>query len=377
MRLRTDGKSRLIDLEVVPIGQTESRQYMVLIEEAPAREKAGATKAQPPRAGRRRPGRRRSRGPAAAGRAGGDDPAPAVDGADLGAANEELQSANEEILSSNEELQSTNEELDTAREELQSTNEELTTVNDELQARNTELSRSNSDLVNVLANVQIAIVIVTSDFRIRHVTPAAERTLNIIATDVGRPIGHIKPNIRNADLEAVIREVVDTATVAERELEDNEGNAFVLRVRPYKNVDNRVDGAVLTLFDVSSALQVSRQTGEAIISRVRDPILLLDADQRVRRANRAFCEKFHVAPGDTEGRSVFELGDGQWNLPRLRELLQDVLPQRRDFENFEVEHDFPALGHRKMLLDGERIDSGRSGTGVILLIIRDVTNGHA
>src|SRR5262249_40625288 len=123
---------------------------------------------------------------------------------ELEAANEELQSANEEILSSNEELQSTNEELDTAKEELQSTNEELNTVNDELQGRNEELSRVNSDLLNLLASVQIAIVIVASDLRIRRFTPMAERVLNLIASDIGRPIGHIKPNIECPDLEEMI-----------------------------------------------------------------------------------------------------------------------------------------------------------------------------
>src|SRR5262249_60347924 len=120
---------------------------------------------------------------------------------ELEAANEELQSANEEVLSSNEELQSTNEELDTAKEELQSTNEELNTVNEELNARNEELSRVNSDLVNLLASVQIAIVIVASNLRIRRFTPMAERMLNLIPSDIGRPIGHIKPNIDCPDLE--------------------------------------------------------------------------------------------------------------------------------------------------------------------------------
>src|SRR6185369_12728257 len=112
---------------------------------------------------------------------------------ELEAANEELQSANEEIVSSNEELQSTNEELDTAKEELQSTNEELNTVNEELHGRNDELSRLNSDLVNLLGSVQIAIVIVSADLRIRRFTPMAEKVLNLIATDVDRLIAHINP----------------------------------------------------------------------------------------------------------------------------------------------------------------------------------------
>ena len=129
---------------------------------------------------------------------------------ELEAANEELQSANEEILSSNEELQSTNEELDTAKEELQSTNEELNTLNEELHGRNEELSRVNSDLVNLLASVQIAIVIISSDLRIRRFTPMAEKVLNLIPGDLDRPIGHIKPNIDCPDLEQLILESIDT-----------------------------------------------------------------------------------------------------------------------------------------------------------------------
>jgi two-component system CheB/CheR fusion protein len=169
---------------------------------------------------------------------------------ELEAANEELQSANEEILSANEELQSTNEELDTAKEELQSTNEELNTVNDELRGRNEELSRVNSDLENLLASVQIAIVIVARDLRIRRFTPMAERVLNLIPADLGRPIGHIKPNIDCPDLEARILHVLDSVTPQECEVEDRQGGRYLLRIRPYKDLENRIDGAVLALFDV-------------------------------------------------------------------------------------------------------------------------------
>ena len=169
---------------------------------------------------------------------------------DLEAANEELQSANEEILSANEELQSTNEELDTAKEELQSTNEELNTVNEELQSRNEEMSRVNSDLVNLLGSVQIAIVMVASDLRIRRFTPMAEKVLNLIPTDVGRPISDIKPNIDCPELQLLITEAMESVTTLEREVRDGQGKMYSLRIRPYKNVDNRIDGAVLALFEV-------------------------------------------------------------------------------------------------------------------------------
>ncbi|HVX59704.1 MAG TPA: PAS domain-containing protein, partial [Pirellulales bacterium] len=170
---------------------------------------------------------------------------------DLEQANEELQSANEEILSSNEELQSTNEELDTAKEELQSTNEELNTVNEDLHGRNEELSRVNSDLVNLLASIQIAIVIVSAEQRIRRFTPMAEKVLNLIPGDIGRPIGQIKPNINFPDLERLIEQVVTHATVEQRNVQDVQGKWYSLTIRPYRSVENRIDGAVLSLFEIS------------------------------------------------------------------------------------------------------------------------------
>ena len=129
-----------------------------------------------------------------------------------GATNEELQSANEEILSSNEELQSINEELETAKEELQSTNEELTTVNEELQNRNPELSQINDDLNNLLSSVNMAIVMLSSDLRIRRFTPTAGRILNIIPTDIGRPITDLRPAIHVPELGELIAEVLDSVT---------------------------------------------------------------------------------------------------------------------------------------------------------------------
>src|SRR5262249_54240275 len=171
---------------------------------------------------------------------------------DQEAINEELQSANEEILSSNEELQSTNEELETAKEELQSTNEELNTVNEELQTRNLEMSQVNSDLTNLLGSVQIPIIMVSNDLRLRRFTPMVERLFNLIPSDVGRPIGDFKPNLQISNLEQLIAETIDTVSVKEFELQDVEGRWYSMRLRPYKSVENKIDGAVLTLVDINA-----------------------------------------------------------------------------------------------------------------------------
>jgi two-component system CheB/CheR fusion protein len=171
---------------------------------------------------------------------------------DLEAANEELQSANEEILSSNEELQSTNEELDTAKEELQSTNEELQTVNEELNTRNAELSRLNSDLMNLIGSVPAAIVIVSSELLVRRFTPLAEQFLNLIPSDVGRRLSDIRPNLNVPDLPALTREVIQSMQMKELEAQDPSGRRFMVRIRPYKNQENRIDGAVLAFVDAGA-----------------------------------------------------------------------------------------------------------------------------
>src|SRR2546425_4521828 len=264
------------------------------------------------------------------------------------ATNEELKSANEEILSSNEELSSTNEELETAKEELQATNEELTTVNEELQNRNLELSQLNNDLNNVLASVNIPIVFLGPDLRVRRCTPMAEKALNLIPSDIGRRITDIKPNIHLPDLEKMVLDVIETASLRERQVQDSEGHWFSLQIRPYRMADSKIDGAVLALMDIDEVkrslqqLQESRDYAQAIVETVREGLLVLDEHLRVKRANRFFYEMFLVSPAETEGRLIHQLGDGQWNIPNLIDQLKDVAAGNARLDGLEVDADFPA-----------------------------------
>jgi two-component system, chemotaxis family, CheB/CheR fusion protein len=161
--------------------------------------------------------------------------------------NEELQSANEEVMSSNEELQSANEELETAKEELQSTNEEMATVNEELYQRNLELNQLNNDLNNLFLSVEIALIIVGKDLRIRRFTPGAERLMSLISTDVGRLITDIKPKVAISDLDQMINQTIRDALVVTRELRDSNGRPLTVKVRPYRTSENRVDGVVIVI----------------------------------------------------------------------------------------------------------------------------------
>jgi two-component system, chemotaxis family, CheB/CheR fusion protein len=173
--------------------------------------------------------------------------------------NEELRSANEEIQSSNEELQSINEELETAKEELQSANEELTTVNEELQSRNDELSRLNNDLNNLLSSVNIPIIMLGNDLRIRRFTPVTQKVMNLIPTDIGRPITDIKSNLRLPDLRQVISRVVDTLEIQEIEVEDNAGKWYSMRIRPYRTLDNKIDGVVIVLIEMDPRQRLTQK----------------------------------------------------------------------------------------------------------------------
>ncbi len=194
------------------------------------------------------------------------------------ATNEELQSANEEILSSNEELQSTNEELETAKEELQATNEELITVNEELQNRNAELAKVNSDLTNLIDSVDVVFVMLDRDLRIRRFTSAAQKVLNLIPTDVGRPIGDIKPNIQVADLPGLIRDAIANMHHREQNVRDLNGRSYAMKIRPSKTPDGKIEGAILALTDIDALLrsQENRQSLETSLrSLLRQPPDLL------------------------------------------------------------------------------------------------------
>lgn len=294
------------------------------------------------------------------------------------AANQDLRAANEEILSSNEELQSMNEELETAQEEIQATNEELNTINEELQRRNVESTNVSNDLQNLLSSINIPILMVSGDLRIRRFTPAVEGIFNLIYTDVGRSLSDITHKLNLPDLEQQILEVIRTLHWKVQEVQDRDGHWYDLRIRPYRTIDNKIDGAVLLLVDIDQLKQSAQQLMEAkiyaetIVETVRQPLLVLDLNLRAIGANHAFYHQFQVQPIQTEHRSIFELGNGQWNIQSLRSLLEAILAGQREFQDFEVEHDFEQIGHKIMVLNARKMPP-MGETQMILLAIEDIT----
>ena len=289
---------------------------------------------------------------------------------------EEYKAANEEILSTNEELQSTNEELETAKEELQSSNEELTTLNEELQNRNIELGLANNDLTNLLANVNIPVVMVGNDLRIRRFTPPAQKLLNLLPGDIGRRVHEIRPNLSIDDIESTVRGTIETTTLQEREVQEKDGHWYVMRVRPYKTWDNKLDGAVISFQDIDELkrrVNESRNFADILIENAREPILILDSQMNVVIVNRNFCEVFQIERTAAEGRSIFGLGKGQWAPPQLIKLLDGVIRGSGRLDNFEASHEFPNLGARIVNFNARRFEPN-PGQFMILISIEDVTD---
>ena len=295
------------------------------------------------------------------------------------AANEELKAASEEVMSMNEELQSANEEIEASKEELQSLNEELNTVNSHLYEKVNDLTDINNDLSNLLSATAIATVFVDSQLRIKRFTPSATEMLNLLESDIGRPVSHITANFAGVDLAADTEAVIKNLAPFEKEVMTRDGRWFTLHVLPYRTQDNRIDGAVITFSDVSRLisaernLQFQKTFAETIVKQVRHPLIVLDGQLQVVSANPAFYEMFLLDPGETEGQLIFDLDDQQWDIPGLRELIEEVIPSSVAFENFSIEHTFPQIGQRILLISGHRIMPSGELPERILLSIEDVT----
>lgn len=394
VRIERDGDIQTVNVQVVPLKNLKERCFLVLFEDAPD---AGGRGAGAP--SRRLPDDA-TKGPRAVSKK--EESRRIVElETDLAetrdyvqtiqeqyeAANEELQAANEEVQSANEELQSVNEELETSKEELESANEELTTINEEMANRNAELNRLNSDLVNLQTSTRLAIVLVGRDLVVRRFSAQAEKQLNLVATDIGRPIGNVRNDLvfvpdaagSMPDLETFVAGVIDTMRESEREVRDRAGHWYSLRVRPYLTLDNKVDGAVLVLVDIDGlkrseqAVAAARDFAEAIVASVPDPLLILNPDLRVQTVNAAFYSTFRVAPAEAQGRLIYELGNRQWAIPKLRELLEDILPRNSSFDGFEITHDFETIGRRTMLLNARSLREASGDPPRIMLGIQDVT----
>ncbi len=279
----------------------------------------------------------------------------------------------EELRAANEEAQAGNEELETAQEELESANEELSTLNETLKISNVELSQVNRDLTNLLESISIPLVMVGRDLRIRRFTRAMEPILNLIASDVGRLITDLRPRMELPDLRRLLLDAMEGGDRTPRDIRDPQGRWYSLRILPSVGPDGQTEGAVLMLIDIDAAKR-GLDFAEAIVETVREPLVILNQNLQVVKANRTFYEIFQAVPEETEGRLIYDLGNGQWNIPKLRELLENILPAHSAFRDFEVTHDFEHVGRKVMLLNASEIYNPNAQARTILLAIEDATD---
>ena len=301
-------------------------------------------------------------------------------------AQEELRSANEELQSNNEELQSTNEELTTSKEELQSLNEEMQTVNAELQSKVDELCLASDDMKNLLNGTEIATVFLDRDLRVKRFTHQATRIVNLIPTDIGRPMAHIVTNLQYDRLIDDAAAVLEGLVPKEMQVRTKDNRWFQARILPYRTADNVIDGVVLTFSDITvmkrleesllhhqTEAQEAGKLAECIIATLQEPLLVLDKDLRVISASPAFFEFFRTAREQTLGRPIYDLAQRQWNTPELRRLLEDILPSNTELRDYPVKADFAASGKRTLLLNARRVARKSDGQALILLAIREQT----
>lgn len=252
------------------------------------------------------------------------------------------------------------------------------------------LFRAENDMKNLLDNTRVAMIFLDRRLCLRRFTPDAARLVKLISTDVGRALGDLVINLDYDQLLADAREVLDTLEPREREVRGRAGlypdqTWFLVRLIPYRTVDHVIDGVVIIGTDITrlkqaeelavtnAAAQAARQYADNIVDTVREPLLVLDGDLRVVSAGHSFYEFFQVPPGETAGRRIFELGQGQWDIPELRRLLEEILPEQTVMRDFRVEHDFPGIGPRTMLLNARRIEPQGAGPPLILLALEDIT----
>jgi two-component system CheB/CheR fusion protein len=225
----------------------------------------------------------------------------------------------------------------------------------------------------------IANIFLDNNLRIKRFTPATADVLNLVEVDIGRPVGDFSLKLDYPDLEKDIAEVLRALTLKERVVRHRNGLWYMARILPYRTMENVIDGVVITFVDITEqkrtqvALQDALAYAEGIVETARQPFVVLDADLRVITANTSFYQTFKTSRGDVEKKRIYDLGNSQWDIPALRELLEKILPESTQLEDFEVAHDFPEIGHKRMLLNARRIYQHGMQTRMILLAIEDIT----
>jgi len=159
--------------------------------------------------------------------------------------------------------------------------------------------------------------------------------------------------------------------------QDRNEHWYRLQIRPYETADYKITGAVMILFDINSSKRENDRSkrmisyAEAFVETVRNSVLVLDSTLKVEKATSFFYEKFQLTPGETEGLSIYEIGDGQWNIPAVRTLLEEILPQNSKVQDFAIDHEFHRVGRKRIFLNVRRLEGQDPEDSLILISVGD------
>ncbi len=269
---------------------------------------------------------------------------------ELESSNEELKSTNEELQSSNEELQSTNEELESSKEELQSMNEEMQTINAELQSRVDELSLARDDMHNLLNNTEIATIFVNNKLHIRRFTTEATLIVNLIQSDIGRPLEHVVCNLEYDNMISDLHQVIHKLTPIDAEVQTKNGVWYAMRIMPYRTTDNKIDGAVLTFTCIDEQKKIQDKLHDLVLQQERtwellrnifdihnDPMVVLNNDGEIVIANTAFVQKLAYPKEDFLNSKLSAIANGVFKKSGLQKKLDDAIANGVDFEAKSLE----------------------------------------
>ncbi|MHC1743128.1 MAG: CheR family methyltransferase [Syntrophobacteraceae bacterium] len=282
---------------------------------------------------------------------------------ELESSNEELKSTCEELQSSNEELQSTNEELESSKEELQSVNEELQTVNAELQVKLEELSVVHDDMRNLLNSTEIATIFVDNGLRVKRFTREATAIINLISSDIGRPLQHVVTNLTYEHMARDLAAVLEKLTPREAEVQTTAGKWYSMRIMPYRTTDNRIDGAVLTFTSIDEQkkaqevlqsanreIEQARMLARSVFDMNPKPLAVVDRQGLLIIANAAFGRLMHLPEDQIQGTDLFELENGALRQSELKSALE----RGAEFQGLFLEID-RADGRDRFVVHGQGV----------------------
>ena len=245
------------------------------------------------------------------------------------------------------------------------------------------MSKNYNDMKNLLDSMDVPTVFLDNDLRIKRFTAHIGLIINLRESDVGRRLDDFVAKIKHKDLIKDIEEVLKTLIPKEMETQSEDGRWYLLKIRPYRTLENMIDGLVLSFFDIHdlrcSETNLRKSRGlrayfESIVNAIQQPLVVLDKDLKTITANRAFFTTFNMTSAETKGKPIHELGEIGWDIPELKKQLSDVISHGNGFEGLKVDHDFPRIGRKRLLLSARRIELEDGQPEHMLLTIEDVTD---